>query len=110
MVGLQQIDIKPILTQWGAGGVVLVAVGFFIWKWVLPRVDKHLEAKTRERALERDNARKRDDKFVQMIGDNLDETQKRLESERERFLQFVDGTLKQHTAVLARLVDKMESR
>lgn len=110
MVGLQQIDIKPILTQWGAGGVVLVAIGFFVWKWVLPRIDKHLEAKASERTLDRDNARKRDDKFVQMISDNMDEAQKGREAERDKFLELVDGTLKQQTAVLARLVDKMESR
>lgn len=110
MVGLQQIDIKPILTQWGAGGVVLVAIGFFVWKWVLPRIDKHLEAKASERTLDRDNARKRDDKFVQMISDNMDEAQKGREAERDKFLELVDGTLKQQTAVLSRLVDKIESR
>lgn len=110
MFGLQQIDIKPILTQWGAWGVVLIAVGFFVWKWVLPRVDKHLEAKAKERALERENARQRDDKFVQMISDNMDEAQKGREAERDKFLEFVDGTLKQHTAAFTRLVDKIDSR
>jgi|SRR5882724_12386188 len=110
MFGLQQIDVRPILTQWGAGGVVLLAIGFFIWKWVLPRVDKHLEAKANERTLDRENARKRDDKFVQMISENMDEAQKGREAERDKFLELVDGTLKQQTAVLSRLVDKIESR
>jgi hypothetical protein len=110
MADIQQVDIRPILTQWGAWGVVLVAIGFFVWKWVLPRIDKHLEAKASERALDRDNARKRDDKFVQMISENLNEAQKGREVERDKFLQLVDGTLKQQTAVLARLVDKIESQ
>lgn len=110
MFGLQQIDVKPILTQWGAWGVVLIAIGFFVWKWALPRIDRHMEGKTAERALDRDNARKRDNQFVQMISDNMDEAQRGREAERDKFLQLVDGTLKQQTTVLARLVDKIESR
>lgn len=110
MTAFQQIDIKPILTQWGAWGVVLVAIGFFVWKWALPRIDRHMEGKTAERALDRDNARKRDNQFVQMISDNMDEAQRGREAERDKFLQLVDGTLKQQTTVLARLVDKIESR
>lgn len=110
MLDIQQVDIKPIITQWGAWGVVLIAVGFFVWKWALPRIDKHMEGKTAERALDRDNARKRDDKFVQMISDNMDEAQKGREAERDKFLQLVDGTLKQQTTVLAKLVEKIDSQ
>lgn len=113
-----QIDPTPIVKTWGPWGVILIAAGFFVWKWVLPRIDQHLADKREQRRLEREalrkrdeldreTIRKRDEQFVTMISESLSDEQQGRAVERDRFLAIVDGSLKQQTEVLRTLTDSV---
>lgn len=110
MVYIFQIDVTPILQRWGAVGVLVVAGGVFIWKWVLPRIDQWLEQRRQERAFEREERRKRDERFVEMISQNLEAERTESKEEREKFVAFVDGTLREQTATMATLIQKVDEK
>lgn len=107
---LLQIDVAPIVQRWGAWGVLLIAFGLFVWRWVLPRIDRSIEQRRKDREAERENLRKRDERFVQMISDNLESAQRGRELERDKFLEVVDGTLQKQTTVLAKLVETVDEK
>lgn len=105
---LLQIDTAPIVQRWGPYGVLLIAGGLFFWKWVLPRIDQWLEQRRQERAFEREERRKRDERFVEMISQNLEAERAENKMEREKFVAFVDGTLREQTATMTTLIKKVD--
>jgi F0F1-type ATP synthase membrane subunit b/b' len=108
MIYWVQVDVSPIIKSWGAWGAVSVALGFFFWKWVLPRIDEWLKQRRDERTTERDERRKRDERFVQMISDNLEAERAESKAERDKFLGLVEGTLKGQTDAMTTLIKKVD--
>ena len=59
--------------------------------------------------MEREERRKRDERFVEMISQNLEAERAEGKAEREKFVAFVDGTLKEQTATMATLIQKVDA-